>query len=90
MCISFPLKQSYMEVRTEELSKSGAVFNLLPSWFVYHTLLCQVIPHAVWFGLIFKSLTLPGSGEHCQKYIFNSERIETLRHSHPLSATCSP
>lgn len=52
MCISSQLRQSYMEVRTAELSKSSTVFNLLPSWFVYHTLLCQVIPQAVWFALI--------------------------------------
>lgn len=48
MCVSSQLKQSCMEVRTAELSRSDTVFSLLPSCFVYHTLLCQVIPHAVW------------------------------------------
>lgn len=60
-------------------------FSLLPSCLVHHTLLCRVIPHAVWFRLIFKSLTLPGSGEHCQKYIFDSDKRETPLHLHSLS-----
>lgn len=53
MCISSQLKKSYTEVRMTELSKSGSVFPLFPICFVYHILLYQIIPHAVWFVLIF-------------------------------------
>lgn len=53
MCISSQLKKSYTEVIMTDLSKSGSVFSLFPIWFVYHTLLYQIIPHAVWFVLLF-------------------------------------
>lgn len=47
------IEEDYMELRMTELSKSDTILSLFPMCFMFHTLLHQIILHAVWFVLIF-------------------------------------